>query len=268
MGGLLADKVVVILGGTTGLGLSGARACLRAGAKVVVTGRDVANVEAAGRELGADALAVAGDARAPDSTETVISAALRRFGSFDCLYHVAGGSGRKMGDGPLHECTDAGWDFTFDLNLDPMFRSNRAAVRSFLATDTPGSVLNMGSVLGLSPSPRFFSTHAYAACKAAVIGLSRAAASYYAPRGIRFNVVCPALVETPMAKRAVGDELIREFITTKQPLSGGRIGRPEDLDSAVVTLLASDFLTGQVLNVDGGWSVSEGQIPDQAGGWL
>jgi NAD(P)-dependent dehydrogenase (short-subunit alcohol dehydrogenase family) len=177
------------------------------------------------------------------------------------LYHVAGGSGRRAGDGPLHELSDEGWRVTHDLNLTSLFNSNRAAVRQLLKQGGGGSVLNMGSVLGHSPSPQYFATHAYASAKAAAIGLTRSAAAYYAPHNIRFNLVAPALVETPMSRRAAGDEAIVNFIKTKQPLDGGRIGRPEDLDSAIVYLLcdASRFVTGQVLNVDGGWSVTEGQ---------
>jgi NAD(P)-dependent dehydrogenase (short-subunit alcohol dehydrogenase family) len=124
-----------------------------------------------------------------------------------------------------------------------------------------GTILNMGSVLGFSPSAKYFSTHAYASTKSAVIGLTRACAAYYAPQNIRFNVIVPALIETPMSHRAAGDETIMRFIKTKQPLDGGRIGRPEDVDAAVVFFLsdASKFCTGQVLTIDGGWSVTEGQ---------
>ena len=121
----------------------------------------------------------------------------------------------------------------------------------------------MGSVLGWSPSPQYFTTHVYAAAKSAVIGFTKSIAACYAPHGIRANVLAPALVETPMAKRAAGDEEILAFIRTKQPLDGGRIGRPSDLDAAAVYFLSpgSAFTTGQVLAVDGGWEVSEGQLP-------
>jgi NAD(P)-dependent dehydrogenase (short-subunit alcohol dehydrogenase family) len=124
-------------------------------------------------------------------------------------------------------------------------------------------VVNCGSVLGFSPSPHFFATHAYAASKAALIGLTRASAAHYAAQGIRFNVLAPGLVATPMSRRAQGDEAVRAFIRTKQPLDGGRIGQPEDLDAAAVWLLsdAGRFVTGQVIAIDGGWTVSEGQIP-------
>ena len=190
---------------------------------------------------------------------------MQRFGRFDGLYHVAGGSGRRMGDGALHGVTDQGIEATLSLNLSSIIKSNREAARAWLegraGASEHGSVLNMGSVLGRSPSPRYFSTHVYAAAKSAVIGFTKSCAAYYAERDIRFNAIAPALVETPMAQRAANDETIQAFIKTKQPLDGGRIGKPEDLDAAVVFLLSeqSSFVTGQVLAVDGGWSVSEGQ---------
>lgn len=262
----LQDLVLVIIGGTTGLGLSAARAFVAEGARVVVVGRNPESAAAAERLLGTAALALAADATDPATAPQAIARAIAHFGGFHGLYHVAGGSGRRAGDGPLHEISDEGWAFTLNLNLTALFYSNRAAARQFLEQKSPGTVLNMGSVLGEYPSPRFFSTHAYAACKAAVIGLTRAAAARYAPDNIRFNVIAPALVATPMSKRAQEDETILEFIHTKQPLDGGRIGLPADLDAAAVYFMApgSRFVTGQVLAVDGGWSVSEGQIPPHA----
>lgn len=259
----LEGKAIVIIGGTTGLGLSAARACVAEGARVLVTGRSESSATQAMQILGSSCRAVTGDASDPAAAPAHIASCIQAFGRFDALYHVAGGSGRKMGDGPLHEITDDGWNATLALNLTSAFNSARAACRSFLDRKTPGSILLMGSVLGSSPSPRFFSTHAYAATKSAVIGFARSCAAYYAPQAIRFNVVAPALVETPMAKRAANDQTILDFIRTKQPLDGGRIGQPEDLDAAVVWLLsdASRFVTGQTIAIDGGWSVSDGQIP-------
>lgn len=261
----LAQKVVVIIGGTTGLGLSAARACVAAGARVFIVGRNAASADAALAGLGKDcAAARAGDAADPETAPAAIAAAVARFGGCHALYHVAGGSGRRLGDGPLHELTDEGWRATVDLNLTSLIYSNRAAVRHFLAAGQCGAILNMSSVLGWSPSPRFFGTHGYAATKSAVIGFTKAVAATYAPHRIRVNVLAPALVETPMAQRAAGDEAILAFIKTKQPLDGGRIGRPEDCDGAAVYLLsdAARFVTGQVLAVDGGWTVSDGQVPD------
>jgi NAD(P)-dependent dehydrogenase (short-subunit alcohol dehydrogenase family) len=263
----LAGKSLVIIGGTTGLGLSAARAFLAAGARgVVVTGRNHTSAEAAVQQLGASGFAHVGDATEPTHAAKAIVLARERFGGFDALYHVAGGSGRKFGDGPLHDVTDEGVRATLDLNLHSVIYSNRAAVQDFLAHRTAGAILNIGSVLGWSPSPHFFATHVYAAAKSAVVGFTKSIAAYYASQGIRANVLAPALVETPMARRAANDATILKFIATKQPLDGGRIGQPDDCDGAAVYFLsdAARFVTGQVLAVDGGWSVSEGQIPSQS----
>ncbi len=260
----LQDRVFVVVGGTTGLGRSAAGAVLAAGARgVVVTGRSAESAAAAATALGERAETVTGDAREPKHAEAAIARAVARFGRFDGLYHVAGGSGRRLGDGPLHELTDEGLRGTLELNLESVVLSNRAAVRQLLAQGTGGAILNMGSVLGWSPSRDYFATHAYAAAKAGIVGFTRSIAAYYAPQGIRCNVLAPALVETPMARRAACDPAIRAFVATKQPLDGGRIGRPEDCDAAAVYFLsdAARFTTGQVLAVDGGWCVSDGQRP-------
>lgn len=259
----LAGKRIVIIGGTAGLGLSAAKAFVAAGARVVAVGRNSDNVGATQRELGKAAVVLQGDATKPETAVAAVAQAVAAFDGLDGLYHVAGGSGRRWGDGPLHELTDEGWEATLNLNLTSLFYSNRAAVRQLLAQGSGGAILNLSSVLGFSPSPKFFATHAYAAAKAAIIGLTKTCAAQYAPQNIRFNVLAPALVDTPMAQRAANDATILAFIKTKQPLAGGRIGQPADLDAGAVYFMsdASKFATGQVLAVDGGWSVSEGQIP-------
>jgi NAD(P)-dependent dehydrogenase (short-subunit alcohol dehydrogenase family) len=166
-----------------------------------------------------------------------------------------------MGDGALHELTLEGWNKTLELNLTSLMLSSQAAIKEFMRLKKTGTILNMSSVLGFSPSPKYFVTHAYAAAKAAIIGFSKSIAAYYAKDGIRVNVIAPGLVETPMAQRAANDEAILSFIETKQPLDGGRIGQPADLDGLAVYFMSdfSKFTTGQTVAVDGGWSVSEGQ---------
>ncbi len=257
----LHGKRIVVAGGTTGLGLSAARALIAQGAHVVCFARSLESVVQAKDELGDSAWVFCADATQPESAVEAVAQCVSRFGGLDGLYHVAGGSGRKMGDGPLHEITNEGWDFTMRLNMTSLFYSNRAAVRQFMEQGTGGTILNMGSVLGVYPSPKYFVTHAYAAAKAALVGYTRSVAAYYAAHDIRINGIAPALVETPMSARASEDVAIQSFIKTKQRLDGGRNGRSSDLDAAVVYFMSdgSRFTTGQWLAVDGGWSVSEGQ---------
>jgi NAD(P)-dependent dehydrogenase (short-subunit alcohol dehydrogenase family) len=258
---MLKHKAIVIIGGTTGLGLSAAKAFVAQGAKVIAVGRNPESCLAAEVIVGKNCKTFCGDAIDPKTAVNAIELCIDEFGTFDGLYHVAGGSGRKYGDGPLHELTLEGWNKTFDLNLTSLMLSNQAAVQKFLELGKAGSILNMGSVLGFSPSPKFFVTHAYAASKAAVIGLTKSLAAYYATHNIRINLLAPALVETPMSERASKNDVIMSFVKTKQPLDGGRNGKPEDLDAAAVYFMSdgSKFTTGQTLYVDGGWEVSEGQ---------
>ena len=249
------------MGGTTGIGLSAAVAFSKEGAQVVVVGRDQENSEKASQLLGEQGAAMVGDAVREETAPKAISLCEEKFGGFDGLYHVAGGSGRKFGDGPLHDLTLEGWNKTLELNLTSLMLSNRAAINAFKKNKRAGTILNMASVLGYSPSPKFFVTHAYAASKSAIIGFTQSIASYYASENIRVNGIAPALVETPMAQRAANDEMIQKFIKTKQPLDGGRIGSSGDLDGAAIYFMSdySKFTTGQILSVDGGWHLSEGQ---------
>jgi NAD(P)-dependent dehydrogenase (short-subunit alcohol dehydrogenase family) len=271
-GGRLDGLSILIVGGTSGLGLAATRACLREHANVTVVGRDDEDFARAASDFddGSHAAeiedrvsAIAGDAMNPATVEHAVGEAVSRFGRLDGVFHVAGGSGRRFGDGPLDAITDEGWRATIDLNLTSLFHTCRAATRYFVEEKRGGSILVMTSVLAFAPAPAHFATHAYAASKAGAIGLMTACAAYYAPMGIRFNAIAPALVDTPGARRAVQDPRIAAYVQARQPLDGGRVGLPEDIDGAVVYLLSNEsrFVTGQVLAVDGGWSVSDSAPP-------
>ena len=257
---MLRGKKIVIIGGTAGIGLAAAKAFQANGAQLVLVGRNDESLLAVKSMLASSTpTVVGGDATLESTAIDAIETCINSFGGFDGLYHVAGGSGRKMGDGPLHELSLEGWNKTLELNLTSLMLSNQAAVNKFLELKQGGSILNMSSVLGFSPSPKHFSTHAYAAAKSAVIGFSKSIAAFYAKNNIRVNVIAPSLVETPMAQRAASDPEISSFIKEKQPLDGGRIGQPEDLTGLAVYFMSdlSKFTTGQLIAVDGGWSISE-----------
>ncbi|MBZ0255298.1 SDR family oxidoreductase [bacterium] len=256
----LNGKTIVMIGGTSGLGLSGALACLNAGANLVVAGRDDEYLADARKQLGGGVVILTGDAMQPGLANQAVDTAVERFGALHGLYHIAGGSGRRKGDGPLHEASDQGWDYTIQLNLTSLFYSNRAALKQMMRQPQGGAILNLSSSLWDSPSPAFFATHAYATAKAAIVGMVRATAAYYAPHNIRINALAPGLTETPMSQRAFGNDEIMQFAARRQPLQDGRGGQPSDLDAAVVYFLsdASRYVTGQVLAVDGGWSVCDG----------
>lgn len=261
-GARLKDKRCLIVGGTTGLGFAAARRFVEEGAWLIIAGRSVENGAMAVEALGGAHRVqfCACDAGDPTQVQLLFEHVRDQMGGLDVLYHVAGISGRRQGDGPLHLCTDDGWHATIDANLKSVFLTNRAAVRHFLEARQAGVILNMASVLAFSPAPKYFDTYAYAATKGGIIAMSREAAARYAPDKIRINVIAPGLIDTPMAARACQDESIRRYLQAKQPLSGGP-GQPADCADAAVFLCSDEarFVTGTVLTIDGGWCVSEGQ---------
>jgi NAD(P)-dependent dehydrogenase (short-subunit alcohol dehydrogenase family) len=250
----LASKRCLIVGGTSGLGLAAAIRFREEGAHLVVAGLDRGDLPNEIPFIGCDATV-------PAQVEALFERTDAQLRGLDVLYHVAGGSGRPHGDGPLHDCTDDGWRQTVDLNLTSTFLTNRAAVRRLLAQGNGGVILNVASILALAPSPRYFDTAAYSAAKGGIIALSRLAAARYADHGIRVNVLAPGLIDTPMASRAIHDADIRHFLKTKQPLVHGP-GRPEDCSDSAVFLCSDEarLITGLILPLDAGWHISDGQF--------
>src|SRR5258708_694218 len=247
---------VLLITGTTGIAEATAVRAAQQGESVFVISRDESHCQALAARL-PDSAYYACDLRDEHGVEQALSSCIKRFGRVDAVFNVGGISGRKLGDGPLHECTSDGWDVTLDTNVKSMFLVCRGVLRHWLDAGRPGTVLNMSSVLAFSPQAQHFATHAYAASKGAIIAMSRAMAAYYAPHKIRVNVIAPALVRTPMSARAQSDAGILEFIAHKQPLSGGMLDA-SDVAGTALFLLGDDarHITGQVVSVDGGWTVS------------
>ena len=240
----LRDKVAVVTGGGSGIGLAAAQLFAEEGAQVVVFDINASHSSA-----------VQVDVTSAPQVESAIREVIGRYGRLDILVNVAGGSGRKWGDGPADSCTLEGWEKTLALNLDSVFYCCKYALQAMLPQGR-GVIVNVSSVLGLVGGDEDFTTHAYASSKGAVISLTRSIASYYAPRGIRANVICPSLIATPMSRRAQESEHIRARLPQLQPLTGD-FGAPEDVAQAALYLASdeSSFVTGSVLTVDGGWTV-------------
>jgi NAD(P)-dependent dehydrogenase (short-subunit alcohol dehydrogenase family) len=252
---ILSEKSIIVAGGTSGIGLEAVNYFLLQGAKVVAIGKespmDLSHTE--------NLCLITGDLREEDTIHQGISLGIEKFGVIDGLFHVAGGSGRSFGDGPLHEMTIEGWEKTISLNAGTVMLSNKAFIMHCLEFKQRGSIVNLSSALTNRPYPEFFGTHAYTAAKAAVEGLSLAAAAMYAPNNISINVISPGLTDTPMAKRALSDENIMNSVRSKQQLDGGRAVLPADIVPMAALLLsdAGNFITGQNIRIDGGWSVTE-----------
>jgi len=248
------------------------------GASVFVVslhGHEVADLVEGLRHDGLDAAGTTADLTDESAAEEAFAACARTFRPPDGVVAVAGGSGRRQGDGPVADIPLSGWASTIEMNLTPAFLTVREAVRAMqrpadrpadqrLSADPTtrsanggGSIVVVSSVLATHPSPLFV-THAYAAAKSAIGGFVRSVASRYAPDGVRVNAIAPGLVRTPMSERAVGDPETVEYAHRKQPLAGGFLP-PESVAGVAGFLLGPDsrHVTGQVLEVDGGWGVTE-----------
>src|SRR5215217_2389637 len=240
----LLDKVAIVTGGASGIGLTTAQLFAEEGARVIVF-----DINAA------ESNAIQVDVTSASEVESAIQNALSKYGRLDILVNVAGGSGRKWGDGPTDSCTLEGWEKTLALNLDSVFYCCKYALQA-MSSQRRGVIVNVSSVLGMVGGDEDFATHAYASSKGAVISLTRSIASYYASRGIRANVICPGLITTPMSQRAQESEQIRSRLSQLQPLTGD-FGTPNDVAHAALYLASDEasFVTGAVLTVDGGWTV-------------
>jgi NAD(P)-dependent dehydrogenase (short-subunit alcohol dehydrogenase family) len=255
----LADKVIVVTG-ASGIAAAGARLFAQEGASVFVVSRSESACAALARELQTEDRPTgwaAADLTNEDMTVEAFDACLESFGRIDGLFAVAGGSGRRHGDGPLHEVPLEGWKRTFELNGDPAFLAARETIRAMMSRNHGGAIVFITSVLATSPVPDLFATHSYAAIKGAEIALTTSMASYYAPMGIRVNAIAPGLVDTPMAQRAATDPEIVRYAKRKQPLADGLLSAG-DVASAGLFLLSDESrtITGQTIAVDGGWSVT------------
>lgn len=270
----LRDRVCVVTG-STGIAAAAAVRFAAEGAAVFVISRTAEHARALAERLvagGARADWAAADLTLEAEADAAVAAATERFGRIDGCFAVAGGSGRRYGDGPMHELTIEGWDRTLELNLRSQALTCRAVVRRMLAqgpneSGTRGSILLMGSVTASDPAPEFFATHAYAAAKGATTALMTSMAATYAGNGIRVNAVAPSLTDTPMATRASRDARIRAYARRRQPLAGEMMD-PEDVAHAAVYFMSDEsrVVTGQLLKVDGGWSVlSASPAPEREG---
>lgn len=260
----LADRVCLVTG-STGIAAAAARRFAAEGGRVFVVSRTAEHA----RELadgivgdGGVAAWAAADLAQETAVEGVVAECVLRFDRIDGLFSVAGGSGRRFGDGPIHTVGREAWDRTLELNLTTQALVCRSVVARMRdqepnGSGTRGSILLMGSVTATDPAPEFFATHAYAAAKGAINALATTMAAAYLGDRIRVNVVAPGLTATPMARRAADDPEIRAYAARKQPLAGEMMD-PDEVAQAAVFFLSDESrtITGQVLKVDGGWSVA------------
>ncbi|MBA2721027.1 MAG: SDR family oxidoreductase [Chloroflexi bacterium] len=260
----LADRVCLVTG-STGIAAASATRLAAEGAAVFVVSRTDEHARGLAeriRAAGGNADWAAAELSIEAAVDAAVAACVERFGRIDGLFSVAGGSGRRFGDGPIHTVGREAWDRTLELNLTTQALVCRSVVARMRDQDpnssgTRGSILLMGSVTASDPAPEFFATHAYAAAKGALTALMTTMAAAYLPDRIRVNVVAPGLTATPMARRAADDAAIRAYGARKQPLAG-ELMDPDEVAHAAVYFLSDEsrVVTGQLLKVDGGWSVA------------
>ncbi|NMH87966.1 SDR family NAD(P)-dependent oxidoreductase [Flavivirga algicola] len=260
----MKDKVFIITG-SSGIAAETIKMVLMQEAKVFFIGREAnrcKDLQESLQKAGLYADYIVGDLVDPATAPKLVHTCIEKYGRIDGLYNVAGISGRRFGDGPIHECTEEGWELTMTTNVTTQYRMCREVVKQMLTQKCDenglrGSILNMSSILGISPEPKFFSTIGYAAAKGAIISMSTSMASKYAVDKIRVNVIAPGLALTRMSARASKNDEIVNFMKTKQPLIEG-VMDATDVAEASVFLLSnkSKSITGEVLKVDAGWSIS------------
>jgi NAD(P)-dependent dehydrogenase (short-subunit alcohol dehydrogenase family) len=221
----------------------------KAGAKVVVAGRrDVEGKETIEliRAAGGEGLFVKTDVSRAAEVRALVQKSVEKFGRLDFAFNNAGIEGKWI---PIAEQSEEDWDQTISINLKGVWLCLKYEIQQMLKQGGGGAIVNMSSVAGLMGSA---GAATYCASKHGVMGLTKAAALETAHSGIRINVVCPAVIETPMAERVFGEPEMRKYALGLHPL--GRFGMPMEIAEAVVWMCSdgTSFMTGQSLVLDGG----------------
>lgn len=241
----IAGKLAVITGGTRGIGLGIARHLLEAGGKVVINGRNATEeADALQAEYGKDRVAIdLGDISVPAKATDLVERAAKQFGRVDILVHAAGGPA----PGKIVDLTPEAWTNAFAVHVHPVFHLFRAA-HPWLAKEG-GAVVLVSSVAGLRGCP---GTVAYQTVKGALIPLAKALAFDHAVEGIRVNVLAPGIIRTRF-HQAMTEAAKAHNLANRIPLR--REGTVDDVASAALELIRNDFMTGEIVTVDGGMSM-------------
>ncbi|MDB5725865.1 MAG: family oxidoreductase [Novosphingobium sp.] len=242
-------KVAFVTGGSSGIGKAAATGFVENGYATVIADRD----ERLGREVEAmlkqhgECTFVSCDVTDDAAVKRAVDLAVATYGGLDAAFNAAGIDGEK--GNATADCTLENWNRVMAIDLTGLWFCMRHQIPAMLASGG-GSIVNCASVAGLVGAPFF---PAYVAAKHGVVGLTKGAALEYARQGIRINAVCPGLIDTPMSRVGLTDE-IQAMLVAEAPM--GRLAQPEEVASAVLWLCdeSSSYVTGQAIAVDGAWT--------------
>lgn len=239
----LTNKVAIVTGAASGIGLETANLLLASGAQVVYSDLNEGELKLDNEK----AIFIKCDVSDQSAVEALVAATISRFNRLDIMVNNAG-----IGSlGGVLEVNAEVWHKTIGVNLSGVFYGAQAAAKTMKEKKIKGSIINISSILGTVGFP---GAVAYCAAKGGVVQLTRAAALDLAPDGIRINAIAPGFIETNMTKGVLVDDNFNKMIKMNTPL--GYVGQPADI-AALALYLASDessYVTGQILHVDGGWT--------------
>jgi len=238
-------KIALVTGGAQGIGKAISLLLAEKGSDVIVSDVNLEKAEETAREIGAfgrRSMAIRANVAVFDEVEKMVQALIERFGRIDILVNNAGIARDKL----LLRMTEEDWDAVLDINLKGTFNCTKAVIRH-MSKQRSGRIVNIASVVGEMGNAGQAN---YSASKAGVIGFTKTIAREFASRGITVNAIAPGYIVTPMTDAL--PEKAKEELKRMIPME--RLGQPEDVAQAVLFLVseASSYITGQVLNVNGG----------------
>ncbi len=241
----LDGKVALITGAAQGIGKAIALILAKNGADIVVSDINLEKAQETSREIeaiGRRSMAIKVDVSKSEEVEQMVEKIINEFGKIDILVNNAGITRDKL----ILRMTEEDWDAVLNVNLKGTFNCTKAVIRH-MSKQKSGKIVNIASVSGEMGNPGQAN---YSASKAGVIGFTKTIAREFAQRGINVNAIAPGYIETPMTD--ILPEKVKEELKKMIPLE--RLGKPEDVAQAVLFLVseASSYITGQVLNVNGG----------------
>jgi NAD(P)-dependent dehydrogenase (short-subunit alcohol dehydrogenase family) len=249
----LKDQVAIVTGASRGIGEAIAVRLAEHGAAVMLVARKPDALHAVAERItkaGGRAVAMTGHTGKAEDVKAVVAKTIAEFGKVDVLVNNAAANPYF---GPMLGIDDGAWDKTFEVNVKGYFAMMREVANHLQERNAPGSLINVASIAGIRSAPF---QGVYGMTKAAVISMTQTLAQELGASNIRVNAIAPGLVETKFASAIVGDEGLRKHVVDKTAL--GRHAQPDEIAGAAVFLAsqASSYVTGQVLVVDGGTTVT------------